>query len=625
MKRISQLKSTDQSSSPQDPKDQINSAEPSTTVNSSHESRDNNNNNNNNNNHTKFSSFKTFNHKTHDDGLTPVEPNPIEESRDQREEEDRSDENTRLLQSSSSTNARDLESQTQPQDHYVRGVLLSPDDPIVSPLNLYQVQIQLKFLKIFNFINLIILILIIINDFIALGDFINFNNYNFDSYLEILVIGLIISWIIITLWLIEIVSKSGLILNLIFSISILTIELFYFIEDRYKFDRKFTYFQIFAKIWKILLLILINSIDYFTLQGKNHQEIKYTGRIESRRTLNEWFQLLIKFVLKIIILILLGLIILNQILFKYDETKAFKEYSIDSNDLYCIDSNCSSKLNVQCFGDLNSTSQPLIIYDSGYFESSKISSKWIDELFQLGKIDHYCIYDRPGYGLSTNLKSPVSFETISKGLKRALTNGNLELNKDLKFLLVGYNQGGLFSKIFASLIPDKIDSILLIDSWDQDIYTNNSLYINLIQDVPKLSRFQSIKLYLRGILAKFGFSQQYSWIFHRLNFISRLFNGLIKNSNYLKSKFQELLSFKILSLKDLQNSNELIKNVKISIISSNYLIKKNSNWGQLQKKLIKLSNNLYDWKIVELNKDESIYLNHQGKIELQNSLLRLIN
>ena len=75
-------------------------------------------------------------------------------------------------------------------------------------------------------------------------------------------------------------------------------------------------------------------------------------------------------------------------------------------------------------------------------------------------------YDRAGLGQSEFSAQPRTAQVIAKELHAALTTANIRP----PYILVGHSAGGLFVRVFASLFPDAVAGVVLLDPSPEDVY-----------------------------------------------------------------------------------------------------------------------------------------------------------
>ncbi len=92
----------------------------------------------------------------------------------------------------------------------------------------------------------------------------------------------------------------------------------------------------------------------------------------------------------------------------------------------------------------------------GFLESSTMWSRLVPFLAQKNKV--VCI-DFPGFGKSSCLAEIHSMELLAKVIKEVLDEAKIN-----KVTLIGHSMGGYVALAFAELFPDKLQSIILLNS-----------------------------------------------------------------------------------------------------------------------------------------------------------------
>ncbi len=92
----------------------------------------------------------------------------------------------------------------------------------------------------------------------------------------------------------------------------------------------------------------------------------------------------------------------------------------------------------------------------GFLESSTMWSKLVPFLAKKNKV--ICI-DFPGFGKSSCLTEIHSMELLAKVIKDVLDEAKIK-----KATLIGHSMGGYVALAFAELFPDKLQSIILLNS-----------------------------------------------------------------------------------------------------------------------------------------------------------------
>ncbi|CAH2355814.1 uncharacterized vacuolar membrane protein [[Candida] railenensis] len=509
--------------------------------------------------------------------------------------------------------------------HYV-----SPDDPIVSPLNLYKIQALRVVALVVFIINCILFFAFLFSDFIAIPGFDSRGKSFFE--LDLLILCGLSN--LLTLWCFSVPAYYERILGYVIAI---LVGLDFVVALTVPYIRsQFGLMGIFIIIWTLLTFTFNSLVDYWVEQGKIYQEIKYTGREETRKTVTELFVVLIKTLVKFIILVLVWNVSFSLWVASYDShVKPWGKMVAVNEDQF--------KIHLSCYGEVYGSpekssapkdpkdpKQPIVLVEGGQLTSSEEFQEWIEELFHLNKIERYCIWDRPGYGFSDSAPSPTSISIITEYLMEALRKEDIEG----PFSLVGFDIGGLYSRLFASRNPGKIHSLLLVDSWHEDLLKKDPFSGTNKKNEPKkvfkniletMNTFTGFKLWLKGILSPLGVTQNLHWMFHPRKYSSnsRIFGtDMYWSSKYIRARLQEQTTSSILSYNEIQGSD--IHNVPLSVISSDFMIKNSLNWGKWQRELTKLSDQSIEWVVAE-NSDHFIWRSAKGRTQLQQLLLRLVS
>ena len=115
--------------------------------------------------------------------------------------------------------------------------------------------------------------------------------------------------------------------------------------------------------------------------------------------------------------------------------------------------------------DCRGTGSPTVVMETGLERTRKT---WTPEFTtEIEKFTRVCTYDRAGIGESDD--PPVTRRTIGQMVKDLHT---LLHNAGEKgpYLIAGHSTGGLNAQLFASLYPQEVAGLVLIDSNQEDQY-----------------------------------------------------------------------------------------------------------------------------------------------------------
>lgn len=377
-----------------------------------------------------------------------------------------------------------------------------------------------------------------------------------------------------------------------------------------------------------------------------------------KHTLTEWVYIGLRNTVKAVLLIFFVLFTLNNVLAAWDLHRvtggvADLETTVASYDAFhWVDDSHSYKLHIKCYGDVfedpskeaEGKKQAILLYEHGGFDTGYLSATWIQELFHLNRVQRYCTYERPGYGLSDSAPAPISIAMVADSLKHALLK---EAKIKGPFVTVGYDVGGLFTQVFTAKNVDIVEGMMLVESWHEDLLLKSYLQRLLPPDhggdddggdgknpgrdpddisylPPEIKRYNEFKLWWRGILSTMGVKLQTSWLFAHHGPNERIFGRDMQyQGRFLRAKFLESVTSSLLSYKDVVNYKEKLKNVKVSVVSSKEMVKKSPQWGNWQRELSKISAKVQEWKIADGGHE--LYKFGLGKQQIQDVLLRLID
>ena len=508
---------------------------------------------------------------------------------------------------------------------------LDPDDPRVSPLNLKRIKLLRTILLAVLLFNTGLFLLVLVSDFISIPGI----NPRGKSFLELDLVIFCILTGSITLWCFAVPAYYERLLGY-FSCALVGLDVVVAISVPYLRDQ-FGLFGNMLMLWVLANLILNCFADFWIEQGKAQQEIRYTGRIEKRKSLFEIFVTGIKIFVKFVLLVVIWNISLSLWLLAFDshEKPWGKMVSVNEDQF---------KVHLACFGDVyagaNGTNdkpedpsapkQPIVLVEGGQQTSLEQFQEWIQELYHMNKIERYCIWDRPGFGFSDSAPSPTSIGIIVEYLMEALKKEGIEG----PYSAVGFDVGGLYSKVFALRNAGQMHSMLLVDSWHEDLLKHwpfsgpnkkNEKRKTFRDILDLMDSWQGFKVWLRGVVSPLGFVRNIHWFFHPRSYLSksRIFGtDMVRSPKYLRARLQEQITASILSYNEVHTAD--VGSIPLSVILSQFMIKKSLNWGKWQRELTKISAKPLEWIVAE-NSGHFIWESPKGRDNLQQLLLRLVS
>ncbi len=139
--------------------------------------------------------------------------------------------------------------------------------------------------------------------------------------------------------------------------------------------------------------------------------------------------------------------------------------------------------------NIHGTGMPIVVIETGMGCSWY---DWYEVICEISKKTTVITYHRSGYGESTLGKEERSTKQIAEDLNRLLEKESI----DSPIVLIGHSFGGLCVQHFASLFPEKVMGMVLIDSNSIDEYKMDEIrnkLPNLKKMFPKNKIIESWK------------------------------------------------------------------------------------------------------------------------------------
>lgn len=508
---------------------------------------------------------------------------------------------------------------------------VDPDDPIVSPLRVARIKVLRLFLLVIMALNLVLFLLILVTDFIAIPGFNTRGRLFFE--LDLTIFNILTSSV--TLWCFAVPAYYERVLGYV-TLLLGAIDFIVILSVTYlRIHEGVLGINLF--VWTLFNLAFNCLADFWVEKAKAEQEIKYTGRVEKRKSIRELFVMFVKIVVKTFLLLILWNISLSLWLLAFDTHEKPWGKMIPVNE-------GQFEVHLSCYGDVHAkmandskaldddktAKQPILIVEGGQLTSAEVFQEWIEELFHMNKIERFCIWDRPGYGFSDSAPSPLSISITVEYLIEALRHEKIEG----PFSAVGFDVGGLYSRVFTLRNLGQMHSMLLVDSWHEDLLKhfpfsgtnkkneNRHTFNNIFE---LMDSWQGFKLWLRGVASPLGIRRNFHWFLHPRKFLSksRIFGrDMVYSPKYLRARLQEQVTASVLSFNEVKNAD--VKSIPLAVILSDFMIKNSLNWGKWQRELTKISDKTLEWVVAE-NTNHWIWDSPKGRDQLQQLLLRLVS
>jgi pimeloyl-ACP methyl ester carboxylesterase len=538
---------------------------------------------------------------------TPIPQYQEDDDQEERYYEERIEENEHLLPSQ-----RRLVNRRP-------GRLLDPDDPAVSPLNLKSVRTLRLTLYIMLVLTFIWAILLFINCFVSIPFIIRLRTSGFLE-LDMTVVSFIS--LLIALLFFNLPTRVERVMG--YSITTLYFIQFILMWTIPHLRHTYSIVGIVTTGWTWFSFLVALVITPIVVQwGKEHEEVRLTGRRENRRTVTEWLKISLSFLLLNLFVIIPSILFFcGFMLDVYDTTRlitrtgdatvgSFVPVTTTGHHRYDVYIECTpthKRLNPPL---PDNRDPPIVLIEADDRVSAQaIYEGWVEELYNINKVAKVCFWNRPGRGFSDVAPSPFSLSESASALTTALeTVLQEENNEDAtnvpfqnhSLAIVAHGFGGLYARVFAAQYISSIHSIFLIDTVHEEI---------LRRTIGPIAR--GFGLWVRGVTSPFALKRQLSWIIHGKGPRFRYLSGLSKvgkgglafdtHSSELKASLQEQIgALSGITQNEVEESNAILQgsNIPLGVVASAQSIRNDKEWSGLQKRLGKLTANNVAWEIYD--------------------------
>lgn len=183
-------------------------------------------------------------------------------------------------------------------------------------------------------------------------------------------------------------------------------------------------------LWAAVCAVWIVVTDKVVEWAKHEEEERILGYIQTRRTLNEWFQTFTSLCLLVLLLLSCFLLSLTLILRAHDATLP------PPGDKVWIAQH-TYQVHVRCYGDANDL--PTVLVEGGE-NPVQVGMAWIDSMQAKGEVGRVCYWDRPGFGWSDNAPSPMSAGNAADALSKLLNAWKIRTKERVGEALVEINE-----------------------------------------------------------------------------------------------------------------------------------------------------------------------------------------
>ncbi|CAJ2501775.1 Uu.00g046280.m01.CDS01 [Anthostomella pinea] len=477
---------------------------------------------------------------------------------------------------------------------------LSPDDPAVSPYNLWSVRLVRYLTIFFTLATFIWWVILIVSTFITPPGF----HTRGSGFFPFSYTSLALANLLFTLVFFAIPSKAVRIASVVTGALLVVDTVLLFAVEKTRHEEGWVGMA--SVLWALLMAIWTLVTDRLVQWGKTEEEERLTGRAETRRSLGEWVAVLVSTLSMIVLAIVVFLITCTLIIRALDAGLA------PPGKLYWVDGD-KYMMHVYCRGnrtDSHGTKLPTVLLEGGEGPVEDGLWQFADNAIKGGSISRYCFVDRPGFAWSDTAPSPLSagmaVEAVSEALARA--------GEDGPWVVMSAGIGSIYSRIFSARHGSEIKGLLLIDPLHED-------YLSHVG-----SPGRGFMLWIRGVLSPLGLDRIPGALFKGRTKADRVWGqSAYQTGKYVFAKLQENLVADTLSKRDVASSRAIqYPGVPLGLISSGDKIREDSEWEDRQRDLTHITHKLQHWDIVN-EAPHQVWDTQEGRDIMEKRLRQLVH
>ncbi|KAK4158138.1 hypothetical protein C8A00DRAFT_39523 [Chaetomidium leptoderma] len=452
---------------------------------------------------------------------------------------------------------------------------LSPDDPAVSPYNLWTVRFVRWVTVALTCISFVWWVVMVISVFLTPpGLHVRGSPFFAFSYATVALLTLAVSLLFFS-----VPSRPARVLGIVNAVVLLVDTIIILVVPGLRHAE--IWVGIASVVWAALMAIWFVAADRTVQWGKAEEEERLTGRPESRRTVLEWTEVLLS-------TIALTATALAVVLMTCTLTlRAFDSGLAPPGERYWVDDN-RYQIHLYCYGnktDAAGATTTTVLFEGGEDPVEQGLWQFAENAVKNGSISRFCFADRPGMAWSDTAPSPFSATIASDALSETLSRAG----EAGPWVLASAGIGSLYSRVFSSRHGDEVRGVLMIDPLHEDF----------------LSRVgapgRGFLLWIQGVISPCGIDRIPGALVRGRRAADRVWGrSSYQSGSSIFAKLQESLVADTLTKRDVVSSRAIQdKDTPLVVISSGQKIRKDKDWEDKQRDLSHLTENLKHWDIVD--------------------------
>lgn len=452
---------------------------------------------------------------------------------------------------------------------------LDPDDPAVSPYNLWTVRFMRYLTVLFLVLTFLWWVLLLVSIFVSPPGLHTRGSGFFDFSYTTLASGILLNSLLffsapsLAMRVTQGILGFVLVVNVILIVSV----------KRLRAEEGAP--GIASVVWVTLMAVWCISTDRVVAWAKREEEERLTGRPETKRSAKEWLAVLASTTILVVFVLITVLMTATLVIRSLDAGLAFdgERVRVDSGR-YDVHFACVGNKTT----DKNGSSNPTILIESAEDPVEYDFEHWAYNAYKNGTIDRYCYWDRPGYAWSDNAPSPHSAGMSADNLAEALAIQG----EEGPWILVSAGYGSIVSRIFSARNFREVVGIMLVDALHED-------YLGEL--ASPVSGFQ---IWGWGVISPLGLRRILGAIFGGQTRDDRVYGkSAYLGGKFIKAKLQENLVANSFSRQEISSARTIqAEDTPLVVISSGVRVRSDDRWASKQRDLTNITGKLLHWDVV---------------------------
>lgn len=475
---------------------------------------------------------------------------------------------------------------------------LSPDDPAVSPYNIWSVRALRAVSLLALAISFVWWTFLLVSIFVS-PPLMHARGSGFFAFSYI---TLTTGYLVLGLLFFAVPSKPMTVWGSILTVLLLVNMIVILVVPRIRLEEGWV--GIASVAWASFISLYQVIQNRAVAWGKREEEERLTGREETRRSLREWLAVLVE-------MVVLAILTIAAVLFTATLTLRSRDASLEpAGQRYSVHGD-TYQVHLACVGNrtTGSADEPTILLEGDYGPVEHGLQPFIDDAYRHGVISRYCYWDRPGLGWSDNAPSPhsagMAVDAFSEALALADESG--------PWVVVSAGVGSLYSRLFASRHLLEVNGIFLIDP----------LHEAYLDDLGKSSR--GFFLWLRGVVSPLGLDRLAGALVRGRTREDRVIGrSAYQSDKFIKAKLQESLVAVSMTAAEVQSARHIqMGATPLVVVSSGLEVRGNSKWAERQEDLSHITKRLLSWDVVH-DAPHEVWAHAEGRNVLEQRLRDIV-